>query len=192
MKYLIDCGTHFFQGLNKLNDIYRFDNTWQIYCFEANPITFLKSKKHQPFFSNIIHENLAVSTNEDECVINCDINNNDECGQGSNILVTPPPKDVVYNHLFKFVQHKVKKFDICKFLKELNDIEQLIIKMDIEGEEFNVVPHILKYFDCSLINTLYIEFHERFFIEQMDLYREVKTKYKHSLSKAGCHVIEWE
>jgi|694.fasta_scaffold79802_8 FkbM family methyltransferase len=192
MNYLLDCGTHFFQGLNKLNDIYRFDHTWQIYCFEANPITFIKSKKYYPSFPNIIHENLAVSINENECIVNCDINNNDECGQGSNILTSPPNKDIVYNHLFNFMPYKVKKFDICKFLQQLNNIEQLIIKIDIEGEEFNVVPHILKHFNCSLINTIYIEFHERFFIEEIETYQKLKIKYKESLSKLGCRVIEWE
>ena len=40
MKIFIDSGTHFGEGLKAHVSLLNIDETWKIYCFEANPFTF--------------------------------------------------------------------------------------------------------------------------------------------------------
>lgn len=179
MKYFIDCGSHFFQGLKEFNRKYRFDKSWTIYSFEANPRTYAKSKT---FINeglenlNIIHQNLAVSTSDGEIVVNCDVNNDGGTGAGSNILTVPPVADIVHKHVFTWDKERVKKINLSNFLIDLEDVERLIVKLDIEGSEFDVLNQIIN--DCSYIKVekFYIEFHERFFIEEIESYTEIKNK----------------
>jgi FkbM family methyltransferase len=197
MKYIIDCGTHFFQGLNQLNDIYDFysRNDWMVYCFEPNPITFNKSIKYKPDSKNIIHYNAAVSTYNGYTNINCDFSQNiyeNGCGQGSNILVNPPKKDIVYDYIFNFVSYATKVIDLSEFINSLDNIEQLIVKMDVEGEEYNIIPELIKSNTFTKISALYIEFHERFFVNNIDDYIRMKLEYISFLKDNNCKVILWE
>lgn len=194
MKYFIDCGTHMFQGLKKFNEKYKFDESWTIYCFEANPRTFNQSKC---FLNdglealNIIHQNLAVSVSEGEITVNCDSNNDGGTGQGSNILLQPPEKDIVHTHTFTWEKETVNCFDLSSFIKNLKDIDILVIKMDIEGSEFDVLKKIINdetYFD---INDMYVEFHERFFIDKLEEYSNLKHELINFFLNNEVRIVEW-
>ena len=41
----IDCGTHLFQGFEEISKLKQIDDSWDCYCFEANPFTFEMSNK---------------------------------------------------------------------------------------------------------------------------------------------------
>jgi FkbM family methyltransferase len=183
---LIDCGTHYFQGLNKLNSIYHFDDNWIIYSFEANPQTFAESLKYKPQLNNLFHINKAVSTKNGISTINCDIN----CGQGSNILENPPRKDILYGNSFSYSSSSIETIDLCNFIDQI-DADRLILKLDIEGEEFNILPKIIETNVYKKINILYIEFHERFFIDKIDKMIEQKNYYINFLQKKDIKTILW-
>jgi FkbM family methyltransferase len=192
MKYFIDCGTHLFQGLQMFDKIYNFDNNWTIYSFEANPITFQESIKYKPNkFKNLIHENKAVSTQNSRIKINCDIRNDNGMGQGSNILKNPPNMDITYGGIFSYVEKEVDSFDFIEFIKTLKNIELLIVKFGIEGEEFNILEKLISSDSYKIVNKYYIEFHERFFINQLSEYQELKNKYIKYIKENGCQLEEW-
>lgn len=194
MKYFIDCGTHLFQGLKEFNKIYKFDKSWNIYSFEANPITYKESKN---FLNegletlNIIHENLAVSIEECDIEINCQILPDSATGQGSNILKQPPNRDIVGGYDFKWHTEKVKSFDLSYFLSNLKDSELLIVKLDIEGAEFEVLEKIIQDKTYEKINEIYVEFHERFFINEMQKYINLKNYYIDFLNNNNIKTTTW-
>lgn len=187
MNCLIDCGTHYFQGLNKLNSIYHFNDNWTIYSFEANPQTFEESLKYKPQFNNLFHINKAVSTKNGIVTINCDTN----CGQGSNILDSPPTKDILYGNNFTYYSTKIESIDLCNFIGHIN-ADQLILKLDIEGEEFNILSKIIETNAYKKISVLYIEFHERFFPDKIDKMIEQKNYYVNFLQNKGVNIIFWD
>lgn len=188
MNYCLDCGTHFFQGLNKLNDIYHFDENWTIYSFEANPETFLKSIKYKPNLYNLFHFNKAVSIADGWTTMHCD----KDCGQGSNILPNPPHRDIVYGNAFNYTSSSVETIDLCYLIQNL-DSDRLIIKLDIEGEEFNILPRIIQNKNIyTKINSLYIEFHERFFLEQVETYIDKKNTYTKFFNDNNINIIVWD
>jgi FkbM family methyltransferase len=188
MKYLIDCGTHFFEGLKQLNNIYQFDDTWTIYSFEPNPITFNESHKYKPNYFNLIHINAAVSTKDGYKIINCEHNEN-FCGEGSNILEFPPQTDTLYGHTFQYHKLQTKTYDLCSFIINLPDIDFLVIKMDIEGEEYSILPRLLN--SSIKINDIYIEFHERFF-EDTKHYSNLNASFISQLHNNNTNVIVWD
>jgi len=194
MKYFIDCGTHLFQGLKQFNQKYQFDDSWKIYTFEANPRTFEKSKN---FLNDglekldITHQNLAVSDHDGEIVVNCDSNNDGGTGQGSNILLTPPEKDIVHIHTFTWEKEKTNCFDLSAFIKQLPDIEKLVIKMDIEGSEFDVLKKIIADNTYEEIDEMYVEFHERFFLNNLKEYADLKQELINFFLNNEVRMVEW-
>jgi FkbM family methyltransferase len=194
MKYFLDCGTHLFQGLKEFNKIYKFDNSWKIYSFEANPITYKQSKE---FLSDglenldIIHQNLAVSNEDSEIQINCQILPDSANGQGSNILKDPPNRDIAGGYDFKWHTERVKCFDLSSFIKDLKDVEVLILKLDIEGAEFQVLEKIINDKSYEKINEMYVEFHERFFINEIQKYTNLKNNYINFFNNNNIKITTW-
>lgn len=189
MNYFIDCGTHFFEGLKKLNNIYLFDENWIIYCFEPNPITFQKSLEYKPDFVKLQHIKAAVSDHDGNSIINCD-HLQDNCGEGSNILPTPPKIDIQYNHIFSYIQYSTITYDLASFIEnQITSYDRLVIKLDIEGSEYQVLPKLIQ--NNIRISDIYIEFHDRFF-ENRSYYIDLNKRYVSQLEKMGTKVVIWE
>ena len=82
--------------------------------------------------------------------------------------------------------------DFCDFLqKTCKEEDYVIIKMDIEGSEFYVLPQLIEKNLFHLINDMSVEFHERFF-EPKSKYRELKEEYKKIFSEHNIIIEEWK
>lgn len=60
------------------------------------------------------------------------------------------------------VSRMVTTVDLDRVLRQLQDPEQIVLKMDIEGGEFYVLPHIQRTGSAELLTHAYIEYHARF------------------------------
>jgi len=195
----LDCGTHLFQGFDQFQKMYNINSEWDCYSFEANPITYNLSRNNYNDLINkgfnITHLNVAVSNKYEEIKINCALSPEGDSytNQGSNILGNPPSIDKVYGGKFDYNEESmtVNTINFSDFLSKVhNDSEFVLIKMDIEGSEFNVLDELIDSGNYKLINEIYIEFHERFF-DDADFYREKKENYKKTFEKAGIIFHEW-
>jgi FkbM family methyltransferase len=202
MKIFIDCGTHLFQGFKQFAEKYNIDSEWKCFCFEANPFTYQRSQDvyEQLIESgyNIEHFNKAVYNQEGTINVNC---SKDDGGpyadghfsQGSNILSDPPDYDHTYHCGFTYQEEEVavETVNFSKFLREnVTADDFVLVKMDIEGAEFEVLPSMIEDESYKLINDFYCEFHERFF-EPKSKYKNLKEQYKEVLKKSGILVEEW-
>jgi len=68
---------------------------------------------------------------------------------------------------------KVKCIDFAKFIDSFDDDDYLIIKLDIEGSEYEVLEHLIKTNKIVKIKELYVEFHDYFFNKNST---EIKNK----------------
>ena len=202
MKIFIDCGTHLFQGFNQFAEKYSIDSEWKCFCFEANPFTYERSQDvcNQLVESgyNITHLNKAVYNQEGTISVNC---SKDDGGpyadghfsQGSNILLDPPDYDHVYKGGFTYQEEDVivESINFSKFLREnITEDDFVVVKMDIEGAEYEVLPSMIADGSHKLINDFYCEFHERFF-EPKSKYKILKEEYIEVLKESGILVEEW-
>ena len=209
MKFLfIDCGTHLFQGFEEFSRLYNIDESWECHSFEANPITFEKSQLKYSFLSkkfNIQHYNKAVASYDGEVKINCQNvkGNVDGCtgftSQGSNILsdeilpkrVFDRPRDKSWEFEYKEEETFVKAVNFSKFLnKTANKDDYVVVKMDIEGAEYDVLDDLIKSKSYKLINKLHCEFHSRFFENKSD-YDAREIKYINFFKDNGLDFHKW-
>jgi FkbM family methyltransferase len=194
-KIFLDCGTHMFQGLSQFIEKINIDTTWEIHCFESNPIVYKKSQDIKEKFEkngfNINHYNLAVSDTNGFVKVNCAYSfEGDYVHLGSNILKSPPIMDIKYNDTFKYKDDDIQ-VQAIKFSDKLKTIcseeDMVILKLDIEGSEFAVLDDIIESETYKLLDEIYIEFHERFF-ENIELYQGKILGYREFFKNKGIKV----
>lgn len=200
-KVFFDCGTHMFQGFKEVSKIHGIDDTWNCYCFEANPITYEMSKENYLSLINdkfnIVHFNNAISNNNKSVIINCaqsDHWDGSEIGsstsQASNILDTPP-KDCSGKVLNYSDRRSVKSVNFSDFIKMFSDENDfVVVKLDIEGSEFDVIDKLIEENTIDYVNHFYIEFHSHFF-ENTELYNEKIEYYKKIFENRGINFTQW-
>lgn len=185
-KIFFDCGTHLFQGFNQFSEKYSIDQDWECYCFEANPITYKMSKSNYFDLLNqgfdIKHFNAAVSDKRGFVDVNCAVayyyDESEEgsfTSQASNILSVPPNPSPLTRYDNNI--HKVRSIDFSEFIKQVASPEDFVlIKMDIEGSEFEVLDKLIYDNNLIYINDIHIEFHEHFFKDR-EYYANKKDFY---------------
>lgn len=199
-KIFLDCGTHLFQGFKQFVNMYNINDDWECYAFEANPITYNMSKStYEELIKNgfkINHLNSAVSNNNGNIKVNCAMSPEGDSftNQGSNILKNPPNRDKVYGGVFNYDNSKeftVNTINFSEFLKKVANKEDFVlVKMDIEGSEFDVLDSLIESDDFKLIDEIYVEFHERFF-DDTNFYVNKKNTYKKIFEENNIIFKEW-
>jgi FkbM family methyltransferase len=192
MKYFIDCGTYFFQGLKEFEKKYRFDNNWMVYSFEANPHVFKSSLNHRPTAKyELIHENKAVWCDVGKIKIHCEGANLAGCS--STVLSAPPPTDKTWKSVHNWAAvEDVECLRLSDLLKSISkNSEKVVVKLDIEGAEFAVLKDLIDTDSLSYIDDLYVEFHERFFMDKEEDYRAVKLDLIETIKKTCKNFEVW-
>jgi FkbM family methyltransferase len=191
MRYFIDCGTNYFHGLKQCNNFYSFDDSWKIDCYEANPLIYEDAISSKPEYNcEINFYNKAIWINDD--FIDVNINENSPLDNGTNILIDPPNRDIQWNREFNWGRKlPVACVDLSKILKESN-AGFIGVKMDIEGAEFEVLQKLIKDDTLKKINHLFVEFHERFFISELEKYRQLKDYLIYEMQRQGVQFHVWD
>ena len=200
-KVFIDAGTHLFQGFEQISQLQKINNSWDCYCFEANPFTFEMSKqKYLKLIENgfnIQHFNNAISNKNEIVNINCaeaDSWDNSLIGsstsQASNILNCPPEycseKSLIYTDTKSVIS--INFSDFISYVCNKNDF--VVVKLDIEGSEFDVLDKLIDDNTIDYIDEIYIEFHSHFFKNPM-LYEEKIKTYKKLFEQKNIKFIQW-
>ena len=171
MKLFIDCGTNLGQGLKHFNNKFNLFNNpeFDIYTFEPNPYIKLDSMFNN--IKNLIKINKAVWIDEEPIKFICKGKKDFELrkkyneerfqGGGSQILCTKKQYDIPEHVEVDYIN--VEAINFSNFLKNnSNKYSEIIVKMDIEGAEFQIIDHLIENDTLKLIAELFIETHGRF------------------------------
>lgn len=184
----IDCGTNFGQGLDKISKIENIDfEKWDVYSFEANPLMFENIKKHK----NVRYFNVGVSDFYGFSNFHCENNNGSSFdGGGSTLLDLKNWKtENVYGFKPEYYQVLIPVIDLCDFIKKINPPEKgIILKLDVEGSEYQILNKIKNEELFKYIKKAYIEFHDHI--------TNIKPEYNSLywigvLQQNGVEVIQW-
>jgi FkbM family methyltransferase len=156
----IDCGTQLGQGLKNICKLENVTNEWDVYSFEANPITFEKVKKNK----HVRYFNVAVSDRYDFLNFNCEKwdDENGFIGGGSTLVnLKYWNTDRVYGNKPEYLKTIVPVIDLTDFILKIKPEEKsIVLKIDIEGAEYNVLKKLKDLDLFKYIKKIYIEFHD--------------------------------
>jgi len=174
MKVFIDCGANLGQGLLEFNKKFKFINNdeWEVHSFEPNPDIELNFDNAK----NVTGYQKAIWTEESTLKFARGVRTNKYDGP-NGIGASGEPGELTSvgsrikndkienvdgkgNRLENFVS--IEAIDFSKFLEQFKDYDQVIVKMDIEGAEYDVLRHLMKEGTASIMDELFVETHERF------------------------------
>lgn len=188
MKYFVDCGMQFGQGLKRLDAIHHMlqKEEWKVFSFEPNPHIHVEDTLAD--VTNITKIRKAVWTTNTTLTFECrgkaSIDDRRKYGEerfqggGSgivNALSIPLPPRVETTVV------DVEAVDLAEFLQSLVG-ELVVLKLDVEGAEFAIVPHLVA--KGVKVDYMYIELHGHTQQEQEELLRQC--------SVVAHHVVRWD
>ena len=142
VNVIIVLGAYQGEAIDAFYDAKKIDNSWKVVCYEPNKnaVEILSSKYPQA----IIHTK-AVHTHNgtiDYRISSAEQKN----GISSNI------PDVCSTEVIECI-------DIDDILDTLDNYEQVIMRIDIEGSEYDVIPKLIEHKNLKKITELYLEWH---------------------------------
>lgn len=186
MSILIDCGTNFKQGLTEI--LSKHNHIEKVYSFEANTITYDLLEKNDGF--NYI--NAAVTDKNGFTKFYAEkathilqggviFGDNKFIGGGSRRNIKQNNIDLSYYK--EIIVPMISLSDFINFLNPPN--KSIILKLDVEGDEYPVLENLFANNIFDLIEHLYVEFHEQFREKNMKNYTYyVDLLYKKNVSFA--------
>lgn len=159
MNYLIDCGfstgcfsIHYLKYLDRLGEDLR---NWTVYGFEPDA-RWAQDPRRQKIWHftapTIVVEPFAVWTEDgDMSFFPCKKRTSSYLAEAKHKRIESGRK----------VSQTVKAIDLDRFIKNLKDPERIVVKMDIEGGEFYVLPHMQEKGSALLVCEFHIEYHAR-------------------------------
>lgn len=167
MKYFIDCGTHHGEGLKHFVDQYNVDSTWTIHTFEPNKTSFEIVKALEYKNCNIIKHNLGIWTEDTVLTFRPEtthpVNGRQPDGAGSTFIsennwnIKSPGNWGAGDYIESY---QIPVINFSRFLSELENPEFVLVKMDIEGSEYNVLRKLINDNSIRIVNDIYVEFHD--------------------------------
>ena len=163
-SFLFDLGFHHGEELEYLTKQYGVDATWVVFCFEPNPACrvhllragFLRNPRYtaMPFAA---HVHTGPVMFQQEAVIH----GGTEDGQGSHLADINLDIDCRGGRCVP-----VWAVDFPAFLRSIippvrEQTAYVVVKMDIEGAEYELLRTMLQDGSLGLIDVLHVEFHQR-------------------------------
>lgn len=183
-KVFIDCGTSYFQGFKQLDAIHEFKN-FTCFCFECNPITFYTSK---PIYNelissgyNISHQNKAAGIDNNLSQVNI-VNVPGENSVSTNTLphkpIGDPGRGIIGNGYVPDTIY-VNTFNVIELIRQQSG--NIILKLDIEGSEYDILDELIATQLYTKIDKLYVEFHPDM-MQDSEVAINKEIKYRERLS----------
>jgi len=147
-----DLGANIGNITSKVNSI---SNNIVTYSFEPVIKNFNILQKKFKNKSNITLENKAVWVKQG--IVNFSVGTKNT---HTNSKITKIIEDLNYDKKKYLNSYDVECVDICQYIKDrITGEEFVVIKMDIEGAEYEVLDHLIKNSGLDYVNILLIEFH---------------------------------
>ena len=176
-KFFIDGGAHVGESTRLFRDKYPNSATYKVIMFEPNP-----RQRH-------IFESQEFSDAEfhDEAIWVADGASQLYDHQSSRDYGTSLHPEMF---LMKRSYSSVKCIDFSKWMLErFTRDDEIILKFDIEGSEYNVLPKMIEDGSIDLIDKLYIEWHVQF---RPTITQEMHDKLIDELAKRNIPWHDWD
>ena len=189
-KILLDCGAHQGGGLRGMIEENNIDTSWFIYSWEANPHAFRDfNVKFSSSQLNIVSYNEAVGNKDGSVKINIQQGNGPASGKGSSIISLDEWRPMGNKPFIETAE--VPMIDFSRWILEnLSINDYIVIKMDIEGAEYDVLEKVISVGAIDFIDKLFIEWHSGMFADSQR-YIERENIILNEFKKRNIPVENW-
>lgn len=160
-KIFIDCGGHKATSVEFFRRVYPDAEQYQIYSFEANE----NFNRYFDKFKDVIYHNVAVWIADGEIPF---YNSN---GGSSTVIKGKAECGGFQDHKKLISCMDLSRWIASQFTRE----DYIILKMDIEGAEYDILDKMLKDNTIDFIDKLYIEWHCAKTNGEISLERHLRT-----------------
>ena len=155
-KIFIDCGSYDGCSVRKFDDLYDKDNEYEFHCFEGNPRLF---KWHPVNDRCVFNENIVGgSSNPVDFFVHDD--------SGGSTTSKKKHEDYLkkYSQVFSLGAFsptiKYNPIVLSEYIqKNFKEDDFIVLKLDIEGSEYEVLQNLIDENCLEYINNIFIEWH---------------------------------
>lgn len=179
-KIFIDCGAHC--GESILEAKKRYGDKTKIISFEANPNLAIPLQKHFKADSNVEINNAAIWI-EDKKSTNFYLSV--DWSDGSSIYKEKKSGGITDN-----ISVNIPSINLSEFIKKIKKDNYIILKLDVEGAEYEILNHLIDENTFSLVNEFHGEFHPGK-IDKSEL-KELEHKIYNHFNQTNTPFHSWE
>jgi len=148
-KIILDCGGHIGESVKRFKQSSEYDEEFEIYSFE--PVAHLAKRYKDSEGIRFFPKAVWIEDTE----IDFYIDRRHDTASGSTLVSTKTSGHIDFGH-----PSKVQAINFSKWIVEtFSASDYIILKMDIEGAEYQVLPHMIATGAINYVNKAYIEFH---------------------------------
>ena len=177
-KGLLDFGANELQGYKIFKEKYNIDESWEVHHYEPNPalIDFISNNNDIGQFHNkaVWDKNEQVRFIVDSEITTWQGSHIDQGSKTFKERAKGEPKTIT-----------VQAIDVFEILKQYDQSDYIILKMDIETAEFQVLQRMIDTDQLKKINDIYVEFHCRMFGNKRSEYRKWQDSLVREIKKLG-------
>ena len=175
--------------------MFNVDETWNVFTFEANPVTHkIFMDDYHELTPYVTSYNMAVTNFNGSITINIESPPNEgDTGMGSSIIGLDKwdPWDGTLRQNFK-TSAEVPCIDLSEFIRtNFKPDDNIVIKMDIEGAEYDTLEKMIVDKTIDYINYISVEWHSRFFTNRDEIFeREQRIRTyltEHKITQGEWH-----
>ena len=186
-KIVFDLGAHWGESIRFFSKSLKDPENWNIISVEASDLNFKKLEKNSLNYSSIfkkieLHKKFAYHKDSDISFYEY-IDDYHSAGStySKEKFEFNSRKKPEYANLAHNIIHPIT-FNICsEYKKACETASEIIIKMDIEGAEYEILPELIKLLDPTKTKYFYLEFHAN----RVGVDASLDEKYKSQISSLG-------
>lgn len=182
-KVFIDCGANRGQGLREFIKMFNIDSSWVVESYEPNAECNLAENILEfPFakaFTKAVWSHTGKVSFSKTIVTET---NNDEGSSINGLNVY-----AVENHPQEMIE--VDCIDISDILNKYSDEDYIVLKIDVEGAEYEIVRKMIKDGTINKVDELFVEWHSRYGV--VGETAETENQLKEEIQKYKVKLHDW-
>ena len=180
-KIILDCGSHFGESVRKFRHEFK-KNDFEFYMFEPNIFLFNRLINNLEFENCKKFNNAVSNKNAIVKFWGCTKNKN-------SVGSTLEKSKANWDNIAEDDYIEVQAIDLSTFIQDnFSKNDYIILKLDVEGAEYDILERLFETGIIEYINELYCEFHTRWLSTEFSL-READLRKK--LGEINLPPIYW-
>ena len=164
---------------------------WEIHSFEANPdfneqLEVTKKMVENFGHKHFLYKQTAAWVSDQTMIFYLDTVNKERNFWGSSLH-----KEHIDAQRSGFKNIEVKALDISSMLSKFTKEDFIVLKIDIEGSEYEILKHLIRQNTIFLVDIISVEFHDLRFENDTTSHKERVNFYLQFFKNFDIDFVDW-